>query len=238
MPAARTADLRPGPAQDPPQVRHHGQAHVAVDGDLGQRGRAQRGPDHLAVPGRGQPQQLLVAVGQMVVLVMGDHPDRPADVGAVSGVPEQRPHLLAGALLGDPAVRQVGDDVGLGELFLAPQPGVRQTDAGGLQPHGVVRVGGHGHRLQAPLAQQRGEDAPVLVLIRAVPGDLRRQAGLRAGHQRRDLAVLPPALGLAAGGDGAEQPERLVVVEDLPVDRPGGKHSRPPPVGGIECARS
>jgi hypothetical protein len=128
-------------------VRHHGQAHVAVDPDLGQRGRAQRGPDYLAVPRRGEPQQLLVAVGQVVVLVVGDHPHRPGDVGAVTGVPAQRPHLLAGTLLGDPAVRQVGDDVGLGELFLAPQPGVRQPDAGGLQPHGVVGVRGHGHRL-------------------------------------------------------------------------------------------
>ena len=68
-------------------MRHHGQADVTVDGDLGQRGRAQHGPDHLAVADRGQPQQLLVAVGQVVVLVMGDHPDRPGDVGAVPGVP-------------------------------------------------------------------------------------------------------------------------------------------------------
>jgi hypothetical protein len=64
----------------------------------------------------------------------------------------------------------------------------------------------------------------VLVLVRAVPGDLRRQVGLRAGHQRRDPAVLPPALTLAVGGDGAEQLERLVVIEDLLEDRPGREH--------------
>ena len=38
----------------------------------------------------------------MIVLVIGDHPDCPGDVGAVPGVCAQRPHLLAGALLGDP----------------------------------------------------------------------------------------------------------------------------------------
>ena len=81
----------------------------------------------------------------MIVLVIGDHPDCPGDVGAVPGVCAHRPHLLAGALLGDPAVGQVGDDVGLGELFLAPQPGVRQADACGLQAHGVVRVRAYGH---------------------------------------------------------------------------------------------
>ena len=84
----------------------------------------------------------------MIVLVIGDHPDCPGDVGAVPGVCAQRPHLLlAGALLGDPAVGQVGDDVGLGELFLAPQPGERQADACGLQAHAAVRVRvrGHGH---------------------------------------------------------------------------------------------
>ena len=46
--------------------------------------------------------------------------------------------------------------------------------------------------------------------------------GTPPGHTPK--ASCTPALGLAAGGDGAEQPERLVVVEDLPVDRLGGKH--------------
>jgi hypothetical protein len=90
--------------------------------------------------------------------------------------------------------------------FLGPQPFVRQPDASVLQPHRVVGVRGHRHRPQA-LAQQRGEDPAVLVLIRGVPGDLRCQAGLRGGHQRGDPAVLPAALRLAAGGGGAEQPE-------------------------------
>lgn len=77
------------------------------------------------------------------------------------------------------------------------------------------------------LAQQRVEYAPVLVLVRAVPGDLGRQVLVRLGHQGRDPAVLPAALGLVAGRDGAEQPERLVVVEDLRKDRLGRQHSSP-----------
>ena len=49
--------------------------------------------------------------------------------GSVAEVPAQQPHLLAGALLGDPAVREVDHDVLLGELFLAPQLGVGEADA-------------------------------------------------------------------------------------------------------------
>src|SRR5262249_7176857 len=62
--------------------------------------------------------------------------------------------------------------------------------------------------------------------VLAVPGDLRREISLRAGHQRGDPAVLPAPLGFAAGSDRAEQPERLVVIEDLPEYRPGRKHPR------------
>jgi hypothetical protein len=101
---------------------------------------------------------------------------------------------------------------------------VRQPDAGLFQPHRVVRVRGHGHPLQAALAQQRGEDPAVLVLVRAVAGDLRRQVLLRAGHERRDPAVLPSALSLATGGNRAEQLECLVVVEDFLEDRSGREH--------------
>jgi len=162
----------------------------------------------------------------MVVLVVGDHPDRPADVRAGAGVLAQRLHLLAGALLGDPAVCQVGDDIAFGQFPAATQPGMRQADAGVLQPHRVVRVRGHGHRLQAALAQQRGEDPAMLVLVGPVPCDLRCQITLRSGHQRRDPAVFPAALCFAAGRDRAEQPERLIVVEDLLEDRPGREHPK------------
>jgi len=103
-------------------------------------------------------------------------------------------------------------------LWVSPE-----TDT--LQPHRIVRLGGHGYRLQAPLAQQRSEDAAMRILVRAVPGDLGRQVLVRLGHQGRDPAVLPAALGLVAGRDGAEQPERLVVVEDLREDCPSRQHS-------------
>ena len=78
--------LRPGPAQDAPQVRHDRLADVAVDGDLGQGRRAQHGPDGVRVPRRGQPEQFLMAVGEVVVLVRGDHRDRAADVLTGAGV--------------------------------------------------------------------------------------------------------------------------------------------------------
>jgi hypothetical protein len=125
-------------------------------------------------------------------------------------------------------MRQIGDDVLLGERPLLPQPGVRQADAGVLQPHGVVGVGGHVYRLQAALAQQRGEDAAVLVLVGAVPGDLGCQVALGRGHQRGDPPVLPSALRLVAGGDGAKQLERLVIIENLIKYRSWRKHSKSP----------
>jgi hypothetical protein len=209
-------------------VGHDRPADVPVDSDLGQGRLAQRAPDDVRVPGRGQPQQLLVAVGEMAVLVIGDHPDRPADIRAGAGVSPQRPHLLRRALLGDAAVRQVGDDVAFAQLLVAPQLAVRQPETQILQPHRVIGLGRHRHRIQAPPAQQRSEDAPVLILIGAMPGDLGRQVLARPGHQRCDPAVLPAALRLTAGRDGAEQPERLIVTEDVPEDCPGREHPFPP----------
>jgi hypothetical protein len=60
---------------------HDRLAHVAVDRDLGASGGAKDRLDLAAVARRDEPKQLLVAVGQVVVLVGGDHRDRPADVG-------------------------------------------------------------------------------------------------------------------------------------------------------------
>jgi hypothetical protein len=48
-----------------------------------------------------------------------------------------------------------------------------------------------------------------------MPGDLGTQLPLGFGYERGNPAVFPSALGFAAGGDGAEQPERLVVANDL-----------------------
>lgn len=209
-------------------MRHDRRGHVPVHGDLGHRGRVQFGPDGVLVPGRGQPQQLLVAVGQVVVLVGRDHPYRPADVRPGARILPQCPHLLAGALLRHPAVRQIDDDVLLGERLLLPQAGVCETDASVLEPHRVIRIRGNVHQLQATLAQQRREDTAVFVLIGAMPGDLGCQVALGLGNQRRDPAVLPSALRLVGGSDGAKQLERLVVIENLVKDRSWRKHSKSP----------
>jgi hypothetical protein len=50
--------------------------------------------------------------------------------------------LLRRALLGDPAVRQVGDDVVLCQLLVAAQKAVSHADADGLQPERVVHIWG------------------------------------------------------------------------------------------------
>jgi hypothetical protein len=220
--------FRAGPAQNLAQVRHDGRRHVPVYGDFCHCGLVQFVPDDVLVPGLGQPQQLLVAVSQVVVLVGRNHPDRAADVRPRAHVLPQCPHLLAGPLLGHPAVHQIGHDVLLGERPLLPQPGMRQADARALQPHRVIRVGGNVHRLQAALAQQRGEQTAVLVLVGAVPGDLGRQVALGRRHQRSYPAVLPSSLRLVTGGNGAKQLERVVVIENLIKDRPWRKHSKSP----------
>jgi len=100
-------------------VGHDRRAHVPVDGDLGQRGGAQRRSDERRVAAGGQLQQFLVTVGQVIVLVGGDHPHGPGDVRPVGGVFAQCLHLLTGALLGGPAVRQVGYDVAFGQFLAA-----------------------------------------------------------------------------------------------------------------------
>jgi len=119
------------------------------------------------------------------------------------GLAPQRLHLLRGTLLGNPAVREVGDDVAFGELGVASQLIVSQAEPEALQHHRVVGLGGHGHRLQSSFRQQRAEDAPVLILVGAMPRDLGRKVPARLGNTVRDPAVLPAALGLAAGRDGA-----------------------------------
>lgn len=194
---------------------HDGQADVAVDPDLGEGALAQEVLDGPAVSGRGEAQEFLVAVRQVVVLVVGDHPDRAAQVGVVAEVLAQQSHLLGRALFGDAAVGEVGDDVALGERLLAPQLLVGESDAVLLQEHRVVGLLRDRDRRQAALPQQGVEDPPVLVLVGAVPRDLRREGALARGYECRDAAVLPAALGFPAGGDRAEQPESLVVVEHL-----------------------
>jgi hypothetical protein len=82
---------------------HHGEADVPVDADLAQGACAQGALDQPAVPGGGEPQQLLVGVGEVVVLVVGDHAYGSADLGMVGEVPAQHQHLVGGALFGDPA---------------------------------------------------------------------------------------------------------------------------------------
>jgi hypothetical protein len=84
---------------------------------------AQRAPGELRVPDRRWPQQLFVAAGEMVVLVSRDHPGRAADIRPVPPAYLRAPHLLAGALLGDLAVRQVGDLVPFGQFLAPAQPG-------------------------------------------------------------------------------------------------------------------
>jgi hypothetical protein len=110
----------------------------------------------------------------MVVLVVRDHPDRGKQVLTVIGALAQQLHLLGRALLGDPAMRQVDDDVALGQRVVPLQQAVAQSEAMVLQQHRVVGIGGHGHWLKSALAQQGIEDPPVLVLVGAVPHDLRR----------------------------------------------------------------
>ncbi len=207
--------LGPRPAQDAAHVGHHGEADVAVDADLGERALAQGALDGAAVSGVGEAQQFLVAVGEVVVLVVGDHLHRAAEVGVVGEVLAQQLHLLGGALFGDPAVGEVGDDVLDGERLVALELVVGQADAVAFQQHRVVGLRGHRDGLQTALLQQGVEDPAVLVLVGAVPGDLGCEVPLRVGHERRDAGVLPAALGLPAGRDRAEQREGLVVVEDL-----------------------
>ena len=100
---------------------HHGEADVPVDADLGERALAQRPLDGPAVPGGGEAQQLLVAVGEVVVLVVGDHlAPRGRPRGGRAKYLRSMVHLLGGALFGDPAVGEVGDDVLHGERLVAP----------------------------------------------------------------------------------------------------------------------
>ncbi len=219
--------------QQPSHVAHDGEAHVAVDGDLGQRALAEHPLDGPAVAGPGEAQQFLVAVGEVVVLVVADHVDRLAHLGVVTEVPDQHVHLVGGALFGDAAVREVDDDVLLGQGHLAAQLLVREADAAALQQHRVVGLGGYRDGGQAALAEQGVEDPAVLVLVGAVSGDLGREVAHAVRHQGRDTGVLPAALGLPAGGDGAEQLEGVVVVDDLLEQAAGREHgTSQTPVGG------
>ncbi len=203
---------------------HDGEADVAVDPDLRERALAEGPLDHAAVSGVGEAQQFLVAVGEVVVLVVGDHLDRAAEVGMVGEVLAQQLHLLRGALFGDPAVGEVGDDVRHGEPLLALELLVGEADAVLLQEHRVVGLVRDGDGLQTALLQQGVEDPPVLVLVGAMAGDLGGERALAVRDERGDAGVLPAALGLPARGDGAEQGEGLVVVEDLREQTLGRKH--------------
>src|SRR5690606_35760751 len=173
----------PGPAQDAAHVGHHREADVPVDPDLGERALPQGALDGAAVSGAGQAQQFLVAVGEVVVLVVGDHAHRTAQFGVVGEVLAEPFHLLGRALLGDPAVGQVGDDVLHGERLVAPQPAVGQADPVLLQQHRVVGLGRYGDGVHAALAHQGVEDAAVFVLVGAVPGDLGGKNALVLGDQ-------------------------------------------------------
>ncbi|CAM5639143.1 hypothetical protein SAURM35S_07657 [Streptomyces aurantiogriseus] len=164
----------------------------------------------------------------MVVLVVGDHLHGAAEVGMVGEVLAEQFHLLGGALLGDPAVGEVRDDVLHGQRLVGLELVVGESDAALFQEHGVVGLGRDGDGFEAALLHQGVEDPPVLVLVGAVPGDLGGEGALALRDERRDPGVLPAALGLAAGGDGAEQPERLVVVEDLLEQALGRKHREAP----------
>jgi hypothetical protein len=73
---------------------HDSRADIAVDSDLDKCAGAQGALDELLMSGAGQTQQLLVAVGQMVILVVRDHPDSSPDVRSLPGVLAQSPHLL------------------------------------------------------------------------------------------------------------------------------------------------
>jgi hypothetical protein len=199
-------------------VGNDGLADVAVNTDLGEGRSAKYVADGGCMPGCGQAQQLLVTIGEMVVLVIRDHSDRGSDVLVAASVFAQHAHLLRRTLLGDPAVRKVRDDVALSQLLVPRQLIVRQADPSTLEQHRVVGLGGDGHRFEAPLAQQRIENASVLVLVGTVPGNLSRHALIGLRYERRDPAVLPAALRLAAGCDRAEQLKRLVVVENIIED--------------------
>src|SRR5690606_33817827 len=142
--------------------------------------------------------QFLVAVGEVVVLVVGDHLDRPAQVGVVGEVLAQQLHLLGGALLGDPAVGEVGDDVLDGEGLVPLELVVGQADAAPFEEHGVVGLGRYGDGVQAALLHQGVEDAAVLVLVGAVAGDPGGHLAFGLGDEGGDAGVLPAALGLAA----------------------------------------
>jgi hypothetical protein len=77
----------------------------------------------------------------------------------------------------------------------------------------------------------------VLVLVAAVPGDLKGERSFALRHQGGDARALPAALRLAAGREGAEQTERLVVVGRnqaargalFRVTAVAGKTPEPPP---------
>ncbi|KRD16212.1 hypothetical protein ASE41_24410 [Streptomyces sp. Root264] len=204
---------------------HDGEADVPVDADLGERAGPQGALDDPAVARSGEAEQFLMAVGEVVVLVVRDHLHRAAEVGVVGEVPAQQFHLLGRALFGDPAVGEVGDDVLHAQRLVRGEPVVGEADAAALQEHRVVGLRRYGHGVQAAPAHQSVEDPPVLVLVGAVTGDPGGETAFALRDERGDPGVLPAALRLAAGGDGTEQREGPVVVDDLLEQTLGRKHS-------------
>jgi hypothetical protein len=162
----------------------------------------------------------------VVVFVVRNYLDGAAKVWVVGEVFAEQLHLLGGALFGDSAVGQVADDVPLRQWLVCTQLLAGEADALLLQKHHVVGVLGDWHRAEPALTHQGSEDPAVLVLVHTVPGDLGTQLPMGFGDQRCNPVVLLPALGLTAGGNGAEQPERFVVAEDLLEQASGREHHR------------
>lgn len=183
--------LGPRPAQDPPHLGHHGEADVTVDLDLGQGALAQHALDGASVSGSREAEQFLMAVREVVVLVVADHPDGLAQLRMVAEVLDQHVHLVGRTLFGDPAVGQIDHDVLLGQGLLTTELVMGEPNAVALQEHRVVGLRGHRHGFEPALVQERVEDPAVLVLVGAVSGDLGREIGHPVGHQGCDAAILP-----------------------------------------------
>ncbi len=70
-----------------------------------------------------------MTVGQVVVLVLGDHLEGTAQVRVVGEVLAEQLHLLGGALFGDPALCQIANDVPLRQRLVRAQLLVGEADA-------------------------------------------------------------------------------------------------------------
>lgn len=133
----------PGPLQDAPRAGHDGGSGVPVDTALRHGALAQDPPDRTAGSGTGRPEQLLVAGGEVVLLVAADHPERPAHLGVAAEVLDQHARPAGGPLLGHPAVREVDEDLVLGQRLVAAQRAVGEAEPS--------RAPGKGFGTRAPL---------------------------------------------------------------------------------------